>query len=84
MTDDRSGKLSRATTKTNAKIDAAYEKLAAKLRGRADEARAAMETTESEPKRAVQRRRFELYADAAHDIEDRLTARRERDRATGD
>ena len=43
-----------------------------------------MDTKKTEATRAVQRRRFELYADAAHESEDRLAARRERDRTASD
>ena len=75
MTDEQADRLRRETEAVSAKIDAAYAKLAAKLRGKADKAKAAMDAKKSETKRAVLRRRFELYADAAHDIETRLAER---------
>ncbi|MGH1590235.1 hypothetical protein ACRBEV_20240 [Methylobacterium phyllosphaerae] len=61
----------------DAKIDAAYQKLATKLRGKANKAKAAMETKKSEAKRALLQRRSELYAYAAENIEKRLADRGE-------
>lgn len=55
------------------KIDEAFGKLAKKMRERADKAKAKMEATRKPEKRAVLLRRFELYADAATHLEERLT-----------
>ena len=75
MVGDHADALSQESEKIAGKIDAAYEKLAAKLRGKADKAKAGMETKKSETKRALLKRRFELYADAANEIEMRLADR---------
>lgn len=77
MTDDHTGALRHESEKVGAKIGAAYQKLATKLRGKADKARTAMETKKRQAKRALLQRRFELYADAAQDIEKRLAGRGE-------
>lgn len=63
--------------KITGKIDESFEKLANKLRGKADKAKAKVETAKNGAKRAVMLRRFELYADAAQHLEDRLAHRRE-------
>lgn len=76
VADDHTSALRHESEKIAGKINEAYEKLASKLRGKADKAKAGMETKKSETKRAVLRRRFELYADAAHEIEMRLADRR--------
>jgi len=57
------------------KIDAAFGKLARKMRERADKAKSKMDDTRKPEKRAVLLRRFELYADAAHHLEARLPQR---------
>lgn len=62
--------------KIAAKISEAYEKLASKLRGKADKAKTAMESKKGEKKRALLRRRFELYADAANELETLVVERR--------
>lgn len=54
------------------KINEALGKLAKKMRERADKAKAKMEGTRKPEKRAVLLRRFELYADAATHLEERL------------
>lgn len=55
-----------------AKINEALGKLAKKMRERADKAKSKMEGTRKSEKRAVLLRRFELYADAATHLEERL------------
>lgn len=57
------------------KIDEAFGKLAKKMRERSDKAKAKMEGTRKPEKRAVLLRRFELYADAATHLEERLPQR---------
>lgn len=59
----------------SAKISEALGKLAKKMRERADKAKAKMEGTRKPEKRAVLLRRFELYADAATHLEERLPPR---------
>lgn len=54
------------------KINEALGKLAKKMRERADKAKAKMDATRKPEKRAVLLRRFELYADAATHLEERL------------
>ncbi|WCS26521.1 hypothetical protein LOK46_06695 [Methylobacterium sp. NMS14P] len=61
--------------KVSAKIDEAFQKLAKKMRERADKAKAKMDDTRKPEKRAVLLRRFELYADAATHLEERLPQR---------
>lgn len=61
--------------KVNSKIDEAFEKLAKKMRGHADKAKAKIDGTKKPEKRAVLLRRFELYADAANHLEERLAHR---------
>ncbi|WCS28861.1 hypothetical protein LOK46_32640 (plasmid) [Methylobacterium sp. NMS14P] len=61
--------------KVSAKIEEAFQKLAKKMRERADKAKAKMEDTRKPEKRAVLLRRFELYADAATHLEERLPQR---------
>jgi hypothetical protein len=63
--------------KISAKIDAAFEKLAKKMRDRADKAKAKIDGTKKPEKRAVLLRRFELYADAATHLEERLAHRQD-------
>lgn len=63
--------------KVNAKIDEAFEKLAKKMRGHAEKAKAKIDGTKKPEKRAVLLRRFELYADAATHLEERLAHRSE-------
>lgn len=61
--------------KVGAKIDQAFGKLAKKMRERADKAKAKMDGTRKPEKRAVLLRRFELYADAANHLEERVPLR---------
>lgn len=61
--------------KVGARIDAAFENLAGKLRARADRARAKLDAATKAEKRAVLLRRYELYADAAAYLEERLVDR---------
>lgn len=63
--------------KVSAKIDEAFGKLAKKMRERADKAKSKMDETRKPEKRAVLLRRFELYADAANHLEERLPERGE-------
>ncbi|MHB2207982.1 hypothetical protein [Methylobacterium sp. CM6257] len=63
--------------KVSGKIDEAFEKLAKKMRGHADKAKAKIDGTKKPEKRAVLLRRFELYADAATHLEERLSHRNE-------
>lgn len=58
--------------RVSSKINEALGKLAKKMRERADKAKAKMEGTRKPEKRAVLLRRFELYADAATHLEERL------------
>ncbi|MGU3667220.1 hypothetical protein ACLBX9_23790 [Methylobacterium sp. A49B] len=58
--------------KVNAKIEAAFEKMAKKMRDRADKAKGKLDGVTKADKRAVLLRRFELYADAATYLEERL------------
>ncbi len=57
------------------KINEALGKLAKKMRERADKAKVKMDGTRKPEKRAVLLRRFELYADAATHLEERLPRR---------
>ena len=64
--------LKQETADISAKIAASYEKLASKFREKAQRAADKVKNTRGEEKRALHRRRFELYGDAATDLEDRL------------
>jgi predicted nucleic acid-binding Zn-ribbon protein len=61
--------------KVNTKINEAFLKLAKKMRERADKARSKVDSARKPEKRAVLLRRFELYADAATHLEERLPPR---------
>lgn len=61
--------------KVSTKINEAFEKLAKKMRGRADKAKEKMGEARKPEKRAILQRRFELYADAAIYLEERLPQR---------
>lgn len=61
--------------KVSAKIDQAFGKLAKKMRERADKAKSKVDGARKPEKRAVLLRRFELYADAATHLEERLPQR---------
>lgn len=76
VADDHSDALREESEKIAGKINEAYGKLASKLRGKADKAKSALETKKGEKKRALLRRRFELYADAANELEMRAAERR--------
>ena len=58
--------------KVSAKIQESFGKLAKKMRERAEKAKSKMDETQRPEKRAVLTRRFELYADAATYLEERL------------
>lgn len=64
--------LKQETADISAKIAASYEKLAGKFRQKAQRAAEKVRDAKGEEKRALYRRRFELYGDAANDLEDRL------------
>lgn len=64
--------LKEETADITAKIAASYEKLAGKFRQKAQRAAEKVNDAKGEEKRALHRRRFELYGDAATDLEDRL------------
>ena len=64
--------LKQETADISAKIAASYEQLAGKFREKAKRAADKVKDTKGEEKRALHRRRFELYSDAATDLEDRL------------
>lgn len=61
--------------KASTKIEEAFGKLAKKMRERANKAKAKMDGARKPEKRAVLLRRFELYADAANHLEERLPQR---------
>ena len=84
MTDDIADRLRGETDAITAKIDAAYERLAHKLRAKADKAKDGLDAAKKDRKRAILRRRFELYGDAAHVIEDQLAERRRSRDEAGD
>lgn len=73
--DDHASALKQETDKVSGKIDDVFQKLAKKLRAKADHAKGKIDTTQNKTKRAIQLRRFELYADAANHLEDRLAHR---------
>ncbi|SFM45892.1 hypothetical protein [Methylobacterium pseudosasicola] len=58
--------------KVSTKIDEAFGKLAKKMRKRADKAKGKMDGARKPERRAILLRRFELYADAANHLEERL------------
>lgn len=64
--------LKQETADISAKIAASYEKLASKFRQKAQRGAEKVKDAKSDEKRALHRRRFELYGDAATDLEDRL------------
>lgn len=63
--------------KVGARIDSAFEKLSRKLRARAEKARGKLDAATRADKRAILLRRYELYADAASYLEERLVHRGE-------
>lgn len=68
---DPADALRRDREKVTTKIEEARAKLVSKLRAKAEKAKAALEAKKDGPKRDVLRQRFELYADAADDLEER-------------
>jgi len=64
--------LKQETVEISAKIATAHEKLAGKFRQKAQRAAEKVRDAKTEVKRALHRRRFELYGDAAAGLEDRL------------
>lgn len=72
-----SGTANAEAEKVNAKIERAFENLAKKMRHHADKAKVKIDEAKKPDKRAVLLRRFELYADAATHLEERLSHRRE-------
>lgn len=73
--DDHTDTLRRQSEKITRKINEAYEKLATKLRGKAEKAKASMEAMKEGPKRDLLRHRFDLYESAANDLEMRVALR---------
>lgn len=69
---DAPSKLERDSAEVSAKITSGYEKLAAKFRMRSQRAAERFKTMKGKGKRAIHRRRFELYGDAAQDLDGRL------------
>lgn len=65
-------KMTDTTDEITAKIAASYEKLAAKFREKAERASEHLKDTKKDAKRAMYRRRFELYGDAATDLDGRV------------
>jgi hypothetical protein len=74
---DHTDALRQESDEVTAKINGAYEKLASKLRRKADKAKGSMDAKKNDRKRALLRRRFELYADAANNLELRLAKRQQ-------
>jgi hypothetical protein len=64
--------LKQETADISAKIAASYGKLAGKFRQKAQHAAEKVQHAKDEGRRVLYRRRFELYGDAATDLEDRL------------
>lgn len=69
MTRDLSTRLNDETEKAGARIGKAFAELARKMRRRADKVKAAMVKSKKGSKSVVLQRRFEVYANAAHDLE---------------
>lgn len=67
-----SGKVEEDAAETEVKIMAAMQKLAAKFQAKAQRAAERLKTAKGEEKRTVYRRRFELYGNAASDLEERV------------
>lgn len=64
--------LKQETTDISAKIAASYEKLAGKFRQKAQRAAEKARDAKGGEKEILHRRRFDLYSDAATDLQDRL------------
>jgi hypothetical protein len=68
----------KAYDKANAEILALYETLAKKLRARAQKALARSEAADGVRKRVAKRKAFEIYGDAATEVEHRVAVLRSR------
>ncbi|KAB1071537.1 hypothetical protein [Methylobacterium planeticum] len=75
---DDQTKLKSDAAEVTAKIVGSYEKLAGKFREKSQRAAERVKTAKGESKRAMHRRRFELYGDAAQDLDERVQAVRTR------
>ncbi|MBE7196460.1 MAG: hypothetical protein INR70_01480 [Parafilimonas terrae] len=69
MTRDAARTLSRETEKVGARISKAFDKLTKKMRRRAEKAKVAMVASGSRSESAILQRRFEMYTNAADDLE---------------
>ena len=69
---DDPSKLEQDSAEARAKIAMGDEKLAAKFRERSQRAAERLKSVKGESKRAIHRRRFDLYGDAAQDLIDSL------------
>ncbi|WP_407530907.1 hypothetical protein [Methylobacterium oryzisoli] len=76
-TDKTAQRIKDDAAEVKAKIDASFEKLANKLRSKADRAKEHAASAKGAAKRKLHGRRFELYADAATELEERLSQRRD-------
>lgn len=65
-------KRTEVTSEVTAKIAGSYEKLAVKFRDKAERASEHLKEAKNETKRTTYRRRFELYGDAATDLDERV------------
>ncbi|WP_336488361.1 hypothetical protein [Methylobacterium nigriterrae] len=65
-------KAAQDAAETEAKIVAAVHKLVAKFQAKAQRAAERLKTAKGDDKRAIYRRRFELYGDVASDLEERV------------
>ena len=70
---DNQNKLRSDAAEVTAKIVASYEKLAGKFREKSQRAAERVKSAKSESKRAMYRRRFESYGDAAQDLDEQVT-----------
>lgn len=75
MKSDLATTLNREADQVGARISKAFGKLARKMRRRADKAKAAMVKSKNRAKSAILQRRFEMYTNAAHEIDQALTER---------
>ncbi len=76
MPRDAAKDQSREIARIGARIDKAFGKLAKKMRRRAEKAKAAMVESQDRSKSVVLQRRFEMYTNAAHDIDQLLNEQR--------
>ena len=65
-------KLKRDPAEVQAKIVAGYEKLGGKFREKSQRAAERLKSMKGESRRAMYRRRFELYGDAAQGLDERV------------